>query len=59
MVLQMKRHLQKRKKTPLPFLSPKGREALKPPTLVGKEGRGVRSACKFVVSKSFPEMSKA
>jgi hypothetical protein len=42
---------------PSPNLSPKRREALIPPSLVGKGGRGVRSVREFKVSKSFPEMS--
>ncbi len=39
--------------------SGKGREALIPPSLLGKGGRGVRSGREFKVSKSFSEMSIA
>jgi L-threonine-O-3-phosphate decarboxylase len=51
------RHLRKLMHDPSPNLSPKRREALIPHSLVGKGGRGVRSARKFKVSKSIPEMS--
>ena len=51
------RHLRKLIPDPSPNLSPKQREALIPPYLQGKGGRGVRSAREFKVSKSFPEMS--
>jgi hypothetical protein len=59
------RHLRKLMHDPSPNLSPVGvslssdkrREALIPPSLVGKGGSGVRSAREFKVSKSFSEMS--
>ncbi len=50
--------ISEKEKDPSPNLSPKRREALKPPSsLVGKGGRGVRFAYNYVVSKSFLEMS--
>ncbi|WP_273770791.1 SDR family NAD(P)-dependent oxidoreductase [Nostoc sp. UHCC 0926] len=53
----LNRHLRKLMPDPSPNLSPKRGEALIPPSLEGKGGRGVRSAREFKVSKSFPEMS--
>ena len=56
-LLQRKQSISTEMHDPSPNLSPKRREALIPPSLQGKGGRGVRSAREFKVSKSFPEMS--
>jgi hypothetical protein len=49
--------ISEKEKDPSPNLSPKRREALKPPFPGREGGRGVRSAYNYVVSKSFLEMS--